>query len=252
MSDIVQLSQQNSGLIYDTISQQSSMICWNGLDHRFLMANQAFINETGFRSLEHIVHSEYEDQPTEGGKFYQQWLFQDNLVLHNEGEVRLLSYLEFSQASQRGLVFGIKKPAYSMSGEIIGFVNEFFDITNTGLANALPFILQQHNKNYNAYNEGAFTYVLSNQFQSKDKKVKLTERQSDCIFLLLKGFRSKEIATTLNISRRTVEIFITQLKAKLSAHSNSGLIANAVEQGLAGYIPSRFFKDPFSTVDSLL
>lgn len=57
---------------------------------------------------------------------------------------------------------------------------------------------------------------------------KLSKRQIDCLVLLIKGMTFKQIAAELDLSARTVEHYIQNLKAKLSAYSRSDLIAKSM------------------------
>ncbi|MFC3908421.1 LuxR C-terminal-related transcriptional regulator [Legionella dresdenensis] len=54
-------------------------------------------------------------------------------------------------------------------------------------------------------------------------KVSFSRREMDCIHLLLKGKRIKEIAYDLNLSPRTVETYINQLKEKLGCRDRINL-----------------------------
>lgn len=53
---------------------------------------------------------------------------------------------------------------------------------------------------------------------------KLSKRQLDCAFLLLKGMRSKEIAQAFSLSPRTVEFYIQNMKKKLNCSSQIELV----------------------------
>ncbi len=56
------------------------------------------------------------------------------------------------------------------------------------------------------------------------RTIKLSQRQLDCINLLLTGATSKEIALQLNLSYRTVEDYINAVKQKFHARNKSELI----------------------------
>jgi FixJ family two-component response regulator len=62
---------------------------------------------------------------------------------------------------------------------------------------------------------------------------KLTQREREVLGLVGKGLHAKEIATSLNISARTVEVHKSRLMAKLEARNVSELVrfALAVEKG---------------------
>lgn len=52
----------------------------------------------------------------------------------------------------------------------------------------------------------------------------MSERQLQCLCFLCRGYSAKQIAHFLNISSRTVEIFINQLKVKLNCHNKSQMV----------------------------
>lgn len=59
---------------------------------------------------------------------------------------------------------------------------------------------------------------------------KLTTRQKECLYYLVKGMSAKEIAYALKLSPRTVEHYLETVKAKLNCHSRSQLIAKVLDQ----------------------
>ena len=65
----------------------------------------------------------------------------------------------------------------------------------------------------------------------------LTERESECLFYLLRGKSTKFIANILNISCRTIEFHIDNIKAKFSCRSKSELICTAMQKGYMTIIP---------------
>ncbi len=69
------------------------------------------------------------------------------------------------------------------------------------------------------------------------KSVKLTNRQSSCALHLLQGLQYKEIALKLNLSPRTVEDHVIQLKIKFNARNKGELIIklmHLISQTLGG------------------
>lgn len=63
------------------------------------------------------------------------------------------------------------------------------------------------------------------------EEIKLTARESECLFYLLRGKTAKKIATILGISHRTVETYVDYLKIKFQALNKSELIEKAIEKG---------------------
>jgi DNA-binding NarL/FixJ family response regulator len=62
--------------------------------------------------------------------------------------------------------------------------------------------------------------------------VALTPRHYDVLFGLADGQPAKEIAGQLHISRRTVYLYISELKERLGANSRAHLVALAISNGL--------------------
>lgn len=60
----------------------------------------------------------------------------------------------------------------------------------------------------------------------------LTERESEVLNAVAKGLRSKEIASNLLISERTVKAHLASIYSKLKVDSRSAAIAVAAEKGL--------------------
>lgn len=73
------------------------------------------------------------------------------------------------------------------------------------------------------HNDVIRTYSMKD-LQTLLSDVKVTQRQTDCINLLLEGATIKEIAARLKISPRTVETHIDLLKTKFHAQNKSELI----------------------------
>ncbi len=57
----------------------------------------------------------------------------------------------------------------------------------------------------------------------------LTERQTECLFLLVKGMTIKEIAKSLLLSPRTVEHYVSTIKLKLHCKTRSNLVTKALK-----------------------
>lgn len=70
---------------------------------------------------------------------------------------------------------------------------------------------------------------------------KLSSREKQTLFYLLRGFCARETAGKLKISRKTVEYHISQLKLKLNCNSKTDLIEAAMALGLFFNIPLGIF-----------
>ena len=57
-----------------------------------------------------------------------------------------------------------------------------------------------------------------------------TEREREILNLIAEGYKSREIADDLNISVKTVEKYLYNLRRKTNLHSTSSLLDYAVEK----------------------
>lgn len=67
---------------------------------------------------------------------------------------------------------------------------------------------------------------------ARDEQLKLTPRETEVLNLVAKGFSYQEIATTLEMTVNTVASHVKQLYRKLSVHSRSEAVFEAVQRGL--------------------
>lgn len=72
----------------------------------------------------------------------------------------------------------------------------------------------------------------------QDKLYQLTSRESECLFYTIRGKTAKDIARILNISAKTVEYHMEQIKTKLGCYNKSELIAKAIDLGYLNKIPT--------------
>lgn len=70
--------------------------------------------------------------------------------------------------------------------------------------------------------------------------IQLTNRESETLFLLMRGKTVKEVASYLQLSFRTVEQYVEQLRNKFNCKSKSELICSAIEKGFFEFVPPSF------------
>ena len=68
---------------------------------------------------------------------------------------------------------------------------------------------------------------------------KLTKRECECVFLLIRGKTAKEIAALLSLSKRTVESYIENIKNKMDCQNKAEILVKAISNGYQNQIPSR-------------
>lgn len=79
---------------------------------------------------------------------------------------------------------------------------------------------------------------------SKNIDVSLSPRENECLNYLVQGHSIKEMAKELEISNRTVESYIEQLKRKLNCRKSSEVVAKAIEFRLIDDSKFSIFANP--------
>ncbi len=89
-----------------------------------------------------------------------------------------------------------------------------------------------------SYMSGSVTEVLAESFRQqgssacKDSGVELTEREQQVLVMLADGLTTKQIASQLDLSVKTIGTYREHLMKKLEIHSVAGLTKYAIRQGL--------------------
>ncbi|MBW0114727.1 response regulator transcription factor [Pseudonocardia abyssalis] len=84
-----------------------------------------------------------------------------------------------------------------------------------------------------AYGPGLAATVLEASGGPASPDVRLTERESDVLRLVVEGLTARQVATRLGLSPRTVENHVQHLLRKLPVSNRAGLVRYAIEHGLA-------------------
>jgi DNA-binding CsgD family transcriptional regulator len=134
-------------------------------------------------------------------------------------------------------VFGIKamfnqrKPLQNSEGKTIGVIGQSIDATNLLIRN-LKWLTNADTR-FIGIIKTPQQYILT----SEACPLPLSQREQECLVLLIRGRVMKEIAFILGINARTVETHITHIKAKLGCTSKSQLIEKALNSGFLFHIP---------------
>jgi DNA-binding CsgD family transcriptional regulator len=68
-------------------------------------------------------------------------------------------------------------------------------------------------------------------------KFKLSNRELECLYYILRGKSAKQIAETMSLSKRTIESYVENIKNKCGSHTKADLLVLAISNGYMNYIP---------------
>ncbi len=175
-------------------------------------------------------------------KSKEAWLGKTMYDLYAEKDLVSLYNQNYQIAYQQNEFFGFEKtggklllvrkvPVYDNNSEILrGCFSHALIVGENHLSNFIDH-LQKHQ-------EALTSHVVSSyEIINQDMKFDLTSRELECLFYTLRGMTAKSVARKLNISPKTVEFHLENLKDKFNCRTKSELIAKAIDLGYLDKIP---------------
>ncbi|KTD63111.1 helix-turn-helix transcriptional regulator [Legionella shakespearei] len=147
----------------------------------------------------------------------------------------LLTLGQFSYANnEMKLLLTEKMAIKNAENDVIGYFSTSLDLTGTRIINLAPLMESIHPENIK---KGQFSMVIKQEYPD----IKLSIRQTECLYYLIKGCSSAEIAKLTELSKRTVECYIDHIKDKMYCISRQQVIEKAICLGYLQIIPQIIF-----------
>ncbi len=137
--------------------------------------------------------------------------------------------------SRSFLTLNTRYPRRNDNGNIIGIVSCAVEIINPQLNNFQYLFQESEISVHPGY------YTIDYECQN----LKLTQRESECLYYILRGKTTKMIGRILNISPKTVDKYISNLKALFNVNYKSELIDAALKLGYFGMLPKSLVENNF-------
>lgn len=201
---------------------------------RYLDCNEDCIQLFGFKGkLDAVGQSDY-DLPCPLSDSAPDFIAQDKKVLATGEPIKFINAYQCAR-NEHKVLLTIKMPLVDHTSSVIGTQGYCLDITQ---------LLRDFNQSFtNTYKQSQKMNVFNPQHLSLDSKPVLSKRQSECLALLIRGYKSKQAAKVLGLSPRTVEHYIETLKIKLNCQTKTELLLTAMELGFAYEIPNSLYKN---------
>lgn len=205
------------------------------LKSNFLMFNQKCFKMTGHKNFDSIMHSSYCDMRCKAAELHDKFCLTDRMVIKHNKSIGIFGCYHYTNGWR--ILLGEKYPLRDPSGNIIAVAQYFRDITNANLIDISRFFKITGEQPAKVVRQ-QIDYIIEENFP----ETSLSEKQSECLFFLLRGSSIKEIAKVLNLSPRTVETHIDVIKDKLGCLKKSEVIEKAIALGYMNIIPENLFK----------
>lgn len=223
------------------IDQLPGYFVLKSLDSTYRLANLNAAQLLGFDTPNHLIgHTDY-DLKCAASQHADQFIKEDQLTLEH-GNLKFISHFCYAKDNWKTCIYE-KKIFKDDHGAITGISCYVMDITENNLIDLSRFLLTTDGKYNYQFEKYQFAYVVNDTLMGTD----LTNRESECLFFILRGKSCKTIARILEISPKTVEYYIDQLKYKMNCVTKSDLIEQALRLGYINFIPKSLMKPKSST-----
>jgi DNA-binding CsgD family transcriptional regulator len=209
------------------INSVSGNVFWKDKNHKLLGCNH---NNAKLKTLFKINSL----QDLFGKTIYEIWPheYAENIAKNDEevlqtGTEKIFEEPGLNSNNEPALFLSKKMPLYNADNTIVGLIGISFEITSHH-SRLINFLLDNTNQlkkilvNAPAKRNTSLNRVY---LTIANENIYLTPREVQCISCLFEGKTAKEIAKILNISPRTVEYYIAQLKLKLQCRTVTELVA---------------------------
>lgn len=208
------------------IEQLPGYIAWKNNNHHYLGCNRNLADVHGFSHPDQIIGMKDEDfgeVSEEALAFYHDC---DKLALSGNA-VKMIHNIGSPDSTKSFLLD--KKPLFNNENLIIGTIFQCHELKENILFN-----LRKHDEKYQ------IPYLKSYKIGVFDNPYDLSARELECLFCVLRGMTAKRVAEILQLSKRTVEFYISNIKNKFGSLTKSELLVLSIQYGYMDVIPPRF------------
>lgn len=228
----------NQGAVLEAINQLASGVSWLNLDHSLFVSNQICLNLSGFMKQDKAEGKSYIDMPCSVSECYQEFIAQDKKA--EQGAAAEFLGLYCYHNGEWKVTHCTKSLIKNSDGQPVGVCANIVEIKSSYMTRFLTQLMQLESHFKSRKGQAQLCYQLTDTASSDT--FSLTERQSECLFYLLRGFTVPMIAERLFVSRRTVESHIENIKLKVGCFTKSELVEKALHEGWIGTMPKSLLK----------
>lgn len=210
------------------------------LDSKFIYANKEYGSIIGLENHEDVIGRTDYDMPCDTINFANMFVKQDQQVIQSLNKMKILDIHPFSGGQWKVFIF--TKTPYIKNNICIGTIFQGTDITNTSSIELGALLSRYAIEGIENNLIGQNSYMLNGNYNS----IKLSERQSEVLFYLLRGKTAKQIGLYLNLSVRTIHEYMDQLRYQFNAQNKLELIDVAISLGFLNTIPERILRTQLS------
>lgn len=225
-------SKVNTMLMPDLLDSVLGLgLCLLTRSSEFIYMNKICRDILGFKNQSALEGKSYIDAPCPASENFEAFMATDQAALKCAYDLKFLSIQKFSAGWTMSLVE--KKLIRNEHGEIVGICNVCRDVQEKSFSDSSLFLTLFDTASRDFKNKKSGHYYLNGEISD----LKISQREKEVIFYLIRGKTAKEIALMLGLTYRTVERYMDALKIKFDCSSKSQLIEKARNQGYLNILP---------------
>lgn len=220
LNDLKNSPVQDTGHTIDYMLNQPFSVYLETTEHLIIRSNEITANACGFGSLNDFIGQS-------GFRYFKKETIAEKIANHKKvirnNTIVIADENAFRQDGSELNTLSVRMPWYDEENSIVGLFGCSIVLGKNPLAESLTRIAKLgllnleklHNRNDLA--------------RSKTPSIKLSKRELECLRLTVKGKPAKQVAYHLNLSRRTVEEYLENIKRKMDVTSKSALIEKGID-----------------------
>lgn len=206
-------------------------------DSKYIAANQGTISTLcGHSDMDTLFGTTYGDISGLVSEQHDSFVIQDKETIARNASIQIIARCCFAK-NKWITVFGEKFLITDEHNNIAGVACHLHDITHSNIIDIYRVISLMKNQTSTKKLEEQFSYILNQGFPD----IKLSNRETEILFFLLRGNTAKQIAEILNLSSRTIESYFEQIKDRLKCNTKSEVIEKGIFLGYMNILPKSLF-----------
>ncbi len=224
------------------LQQLPGLIVVMDCNSKFMYSNDYTAKMFGYKNEESMIGIDAYGMRCPAADSAEDFIKQDQLVLKLNNQVNMLDIHGYADQAVKILI--TKKSPFKVDDKTIGVICHCVEVNNLFLRDICAAVMKTDSKYFDKNQKNNRSYIIN----SPGNHSKLTDREMDCLFYLLRGCTGKQIAKQLNLSPRTVETHINNIKLRLGCENKSDIIEYALLNGYLNYIPEKIIAENISQV----
>lgn len=210
------------------------------LEGRYLKSNQPLATFFGFkqnREMAGVTDYDLRSAAVELAEVFQAC---DKQVISHKIDRKFLEIVKSTKQEMRVMAV-TKAPIVDDAGIFIGTFGRAVDMSDH--FSKLGCLLTKFYPHRHSQQLSAGSFVIG---PRSEPPLHLTSRQSECLFFLLRHKTTQQISLILNLSVRTIETYVEQLKIKFDCPNKNALLEKSLGLGFFYVIPESIFNQQLS------